>query len=106
MSINGFRAESSADLGGLEGASLVVACVSVGNVGQLAVDVILGTLEAAGELTLLTQLHHPAVIPLAGPDPVKVRSQESLLTNCALCSRKGEGSPAGSSSTTPPLTRW
>ena len=106
MSTSGFRAESSADLGGLEGASLVVACVSVGNVGQLAVDVILGSLEAAGELTLLTQLHHPAVIPLAGPDPVKVRSQESLLTNCALCSRKGEGSPAGSSSTTPPLTSW
>ena len=72
MSSSALRHERCARLEGLEGASLVVACVSVGNVGQLAADVLLASLQASGQLTLLSQLHHPAVIPLAGSDPVEV----------------------------------
>ena len=72
MSSSALRHERCARLEGLEGSSLVVACVSVGNVGQLAADVLLASLQAAGQLTLLSQLHHPAVIPLAGSDPLEV----------------------------------
>ena len=63
--------ERSLSLTGLEEHSLVVACVSVGNVGQLATDVLLASLQAAGQLSLLTQLHHPALIPVVGADPLQ-----------------------------------
>ena len=63
--------ERNVSLTGLEGHSLVLSCVSVGNVGQLAVDVLLASLQAAGQLELLSQLHHPAVIPVVGADPIQ-----------------------------------
>ena len=63
--------ERDVSLTGLEGYSLVLACVSVGNVGQLATDVLLASLQAAGQLSLLSQLHHPAVIPVVGADPLQ-----------------------------------
>ena len=66
--------ERGVSLTGLEGHSLVMACVSVGNVGQLAVDVLLASLQAAGQLSLLSQLHHPAVIPVVGADPIQAGS--------------------------------
>ena len=46
MSSSALRHERCARLEGLEGSSLVVACVSVGNVGQLAADVLLASLQA------------------------------------------------------------
>ena len=68
--------ERSVSLTGLEGHSLVLACVSVGNVGQLATDVLLASLQAAGQLSLLTQLHHPAVIPVVGADPLQAEGAD------------------------------
>ena len=45
----------------LRGCRLVLACVSVGNVGQLAVDVVLATLSRQQQLTLVSQVpRHPA----------------------------------------------
>ena len=40
----------------LRGCRLVLACVSVGNVGQLAVDVVLATLSRQQQLTLVSQV--------------------------------------------------
>ena len=85
MSSSALRHERCARLDWLEGSSLVVACVSVGNVGQLAADVLLASLQAAGQLTLLSQLHHPAVIPLAGSDPVEVGVCLSVYVYVFLC---------------------
>jgi len=50
----------------LSGHTLVLPSVSVGNVGQLAVDVILATIKP----TLVSQVHQPSLIPLVGSDPL------------------------------------
>ena len=41
---------------------LVQPCVSVGNVAQLAVDVLINTLQ----LSRVGHLHHPSLLPLVG----------------------------------------
>ena len=62
--------ERDVQLPSLTGATLVVSCVSVGNVGQLAMDVILATLHRHGHLSLVSQVNHPSVIPMCGADPI------------------------------------
>ena len=62
--------ESEVTLPSLADYTLVVSCVSVGNVGQLAMDVILTTLQRAGQLIPVTQVDHPALIPMVGADPI------------------------------------
>ena len=47
----------------LRGCRLVLACVSVGNVGQLAVDVVLATLSRQQQLTLVSQVLSPIQLP-------------------------------------------
>lgn len=55
--------------------------MSIGNVGQLAVDVILASL--AGKPQLVTSLYHPAIIPLVASDPLDLKS-DRLMTACQL----------------------
>ena len=61
----------------LSGYTMVVPCVSVGNVGQLAVDVLLATLQPV----LLSQMHHPSLLPVCGADPL---SSTSTSLSCAM----------------------
>ncbi|CAI8019367.1 Proteasome assembly chaperone 2 [Geodia barretti] len=44
------------------GSRLILPCISVGNVGQLAVDLLINTLR----LPRAGHLHHPSLLPLAG----------------------------------------
>jgi len=62
--------EAGVVLPDLSGFTLLLPSVSVGNVGQLAIDVVLATLKP----TLVTQILHPSLIPCAGADPLKVGS--------------------------------
>jgi len=48
--------------------TLILPSVSVGNVGQLAQDVLLASLSPPPDL--LGQVHHPALIPMVGCDPL------------------------------------
>jgi len=50
----------------LSGYTVVIPAVSVGNVGQLAMDVLLASLSPSS----LGQVHHRSLIPLVGPDPL------------------------------------
>ena len=53
--------------------------VSVGNVGQLATDVILASLKPQ----LVTSIYHEAILPVVGLDPLNMKS-EQLMTACQL----------------------
>ena len=52
--------------------------VSVGNVGQLSMDLIIGSLmgEKVG------CLYHDAILPFAGPHPFQLHSSPTLSTSC------------------------
>lgn len=58
--------------------------MSVGNVGQLAVDVVLASLMDAGASTVGTMacysVYHPALLPVVGADPMGL--SEGLMTAC------------------------
>lgn len=54
----------------LSGFTLLLPSVSVGNVGQLAIDVVLATLKPS----LVSQILHPSLIPCSGADPLIVGS--------------------------------
>ena len=75
--------ESDVELPDMSDWTLLVSSVSVGNVGQLAMDVILATLQVSGQLRLVSQVHHPMVIPMAGADPI-VRDSPQLSTAMQL----------------------
>jgi len=62
--------EAGVVLPDLSGFTLLLPSVSVGNVGQLAIDVVLATLKP----TLVTQILHPSLIPCVGADPLNVGS--------------------------------
>jgi len=59
----------------LSGYTVIIPAVSVGNVGQLSMDVLLASLSPSS----LGQVHHPSLIPLVGPDPLD-DSSSSLTT--------------------------
>jgi len=63
----------------VDGYSLIIPALSVGNVGQLAVDVLLATLkpERVGALS------HPALLPVVGSDPL-VEDSDQLMTACEV----------------------
>ena len=63
----------------LGGSILILPAISVGNIGQLAMDILLATLKAKR----LTSCHHPALVPLVGSDPLDVNSTE-LMTACDI----------------------
>jgi len=62
--------EAGVVLPDLSGFTMLLPSVSVGNVGQLAIDVVLATLKP----TLITQIIHPSLIPCCGADPLNVGS--------------------------------
>lgn len=66
--------ERSVSLPCLKDYTVILPAVSVGNVGQLAVDVLLATLQPS----LVSQVHHPSLIPCCGSDPIHPDS--SVLT--------------------------
>eukprot|EP00092_Neocalanus_flemingeri_P008357 GFUD01009011.1.p1 GENE.GFUD01009011.1~~GFUD01009011.1.p1 ORF type:complete len:249 (-),score=89.30 GFUD01009011.1:55-801(-) len=69
--------EPDTSLPALAGYTILLPCVSVGNVGQLATDVVLATLQP----TLVSQVHHPSLIAVCGPDPL---SDNSASLSCAM----------------------
>jgi len=70
-----FVAATDAPLTRLEGYSLVIPSLSVGNVGQLAVDILLATLRPK----LVAAIDHPALLPVVGSDPLEQNS-DLLMT--------------------------
>jgi hypothetical protein len=52
--------------------------VSIANIGQLSVDILLASV---GSSSSVGALHHPAVIPCVGSDPFDLGSDE-LMTAC------------------------
>jgi len=58
--------ELAAEVPDLASFTLLLPSVSVGNVGQLAIDVVLATLRP----TLVSQVVHPSLIPCCGSDPL------------------------------------
>ena len=53
--------------------------MSIGNVGQLAIDAILASTKAQ----FLTGIHHDAILPMVGLDPLDLKSKR-LMTACEL----------------------
>lgn len=63
----------------LEGYTLILPSISVGNVGQLAVDLLLNNLN----VKKAAYIHHPSIIPMVGVDPFKSECSD-LTTSCQL----------------------
>ena len=63
----------------LAGATMIIPAVSVGNIGQLSIDILLATLKAKR----FTSCHHPSLVPLVGSDPLDTKSTE-LMTACDM----------------------
>ena len=63
----------------LSGGTLIMPAISVGNIGQLAVDILLATLHAKR----FTSFYHPSLVPLVGSDPLDAKSSE-LMTACDI----------------------
>ncbi|KFM73025.1 Proteasome assembly chaperone 2, partial [Stegodyphus mimosarum] len=59
--------------------SLILPSVAVGNVGQLAVDLLLNNLKVEH----LGYIHHPSILPIAGADPFDP-GRKKLATSCEL----------------------
>ncbi|GFY73173.1 proteasome assembly chaperone 2 [Trichonephila inaurata madagascariensis] len=63
----------------LENYTLILPSISVGNVGQLAVDLLLNNLN----VKKAAYVNHPSIIPMVGADPFKSECLE-LTTSCQL----------------------
>ncbi|CAG0897642.1 unnamed protein product [Darwinula stevensoni] len=74
------RHSSSSGLEGTAGFTLVMPSVSVGNVGQLSMDLIIGSV--VGEK--VGCLYHEAILPFAGPHPFQLHSTPTLSTSCEV----------------------
>lgn len=59
--------------------TLIVPCVSVGNVGQLAADLVISSLK----MDKVGSVWHPAIVPIIGSDPYDLNSS-SLMVSCEL----------------------
>ena len=95
----------------LRGCRLVLACVSVGNVGQLAVDVVLATLSRQHQLTLVSQVpcYPVSSLQLCEPTLLLFRFTTRRLSRCAGRTpwpRRAAASAAPCSSTTAPPPSW
>jgi len=62
-----------------QGYSLVIPSLSVGNVGQLAIDVVLASLESRH----VGSVQHPSLLPVVGSDPMLPNS-DRLMTACEV----------------------
>ena len=69
----------SIDINVLKNATLILPAISVGNIGQLAIDILLASTKAKK----LTACYHPSLIPLVGSNPIDANSSE-LMTACEL----------------------
>jgi len=67
------------NVGSAKGYSLIIPSLSVGNVGQLAVDILLATLKPER----VGGLFHPAILPVVGSDPLALDSSH-LMTACEV----------------------
>ncbi|CAL1284389.1 unnamed protein product [Larinioides sclopetarius] len=63
----------------LENYTLILPSISVGNVGQLAIDLLLNNLNVKN----VAHIHHPSFLPLVGPDPFDPNCTK-LTTSCQL----------------------
>ena len=61
--------------GSLTGATLMMPAISVGNIGQLAMDILVTTLKAKK----LASCYHPSMLPLVGPDPYDTTSDDLMM---------------------------
>ena len=61
--------------------------VSIGNVGQLAVDVLLSSVSPKPEF--VSSIYHPSIIPVVGTDPLNLKSDQ-LMTACQLYKTENE----------------
>ena len=64
--INKLKFSPSIDINVLKNATLILPAISVGNIGQLAIDILLASMKAEK----LTACHHPSLIPLVGSNPI------------------------------------
>ncbi|CAG2118153.1 unnamed protein product [Medioppia subpectinata] len=63
--------------------TVIYGCVSVGNVPQLAIDLLVSTLIESRECRLVGHLYSPALMPLSGPDPYRFGGQ-TLATSAQV----------------------
>ncbi|KAB7503970.1 Proteasome assembly chaperone 2, partial [Armadillidium nasatum] len=69
----------------VKGYTFILPSVCVGNVGQLAMDLLISTLETVK----IGILHHPALLPIVGYDPYNNKSTEiSTAADLHLCKDK------------------
>ena len=61
--------------------TVLYGCVSVGNVPQLTIDLIISTLIESEDCQLCGHIYSPSLMPLSGPDPYRFGGQ-SLATSC------------------------
>ena len=61
--------------------TVIYGCVSVGNVPQLTIDLIISTLIELNDCRLIGYIYSPSLMPMAGPDPYRFGGK-SLATSC------------------------
>jgi proteasome assembly chaperone 2 len=66
------------ELGKLSGYTVLLPAVSVGNAGQLCLDVILENINRDKIQTC--QVLHPSIVPVVGPDPLKVNNDSAAMS--------------------------
>lgn len=64
---------------------LIIPSVSVGNIGQLAVDLLISSLQ----LEKVGVIWNPAIIPVVGPDPYNIHAEDLIATGCELYAAPG-----------------
>ena len=77
--VNKLKFSPSLDATKLRNATLILPAVSVGNIGQLAIDILLASMKTEK----LVACQHPSLIPLVGSNPIDANSTE-LMTACEL----------------------
>jgi len=70
------------ELGKLSGYTVVLPAVSVGNAGQLCVDVLLENI--AKDKMTSTQILHPSIVPIVGPDPLRIDGVDNSAVLTAM----------------------
>jgi len=65
------------ELGKLSGYSVILPAVSVGNAGQLCIDVLLENIDK--NKMSCTQVLHPSIVPIVGPDPLRLGGDDSAV---------------------------
>jgi len=79
-------ASTTDDLNLVPGLTLILPSVSIGNVGQLAVDVLL---SSVAKPEFVSSIYHPSIIPVVGTDPLNLKSDQ-LMTACQLYKTENE----------------